>query len=286
MAASPPARSLDATDPIARRIGGQAVWRPLEQPPLGVPVALRSAQHSGISAGRFTRPNPARMVLAKWVLKGEGEMGIAFKRVKFRPGEVAIYLPSIPHQFWAVQPTNEMCWFSVDGPLCEEFVRHLNLAPGVYACPPPIDQIHELMANLSDHTVQGQRKASMLAMALWYHIANAIRAPEMPTAIGKVQQIIQQQFSNPELTAQSIAATLGYHRGSLSRLFHRHTGITIIDYLTQVRLQAAKSLLIHTPDKVAEIGNKCGFRESAYFCRWLRKHTGQTPTEVRNTHVT
>jgi two-component system response regulator YesN len=57
--------------------------------------------------------------------------------------------------------------------------------------------------------------------------------------------------------------------------------VTIIEYLTHVRLQEAKTLLRYTPDKVAAVAEKCGFREATYFCRWIRKHTGKTARELR-----
>ena len=93
--------------------------------------------------------------------------------------------------------------------------------------------------------------------------------------------MIEQEFADPDLSAERIAADLNYHRGSLSRLFHRQTGITIMDYLTRVRLQEARSLLRYAPDKVGAIAKKCGFRQASYFCRWIRKHTDQTAGELR-----
>jgi YesN/AraC family two-component response regulator len=56
-----------------------------------------------------------------------------------------------------------------------------------------------------------------------------------------------------------------------------------MDYLTHVRLQEAKTLLRYTSDKIATVAEKCGFQEATYFCRWIRKHTGKTARELRQT---
>jgi transcriptional regulator GlxA family with amidase domain len=185
-------------------------------------------------------------------------------------------------RFWALAPVNEMCWFSLDGPLADSFAMELDLRPGVYPFgPAPVEQIHEMMESLKDHTVQGRRRASLLAIRMLYQLADAMRAPAVPSVVAQVQQIIQQEFADPNLSAGSIADRLHYHRVSLSRLFHRNTGITLIDYLTQVRLQEARALLQHTPDKIADIARRCGFRDGAYFARWLRKHTGTLPKHLR-----
>ena len=46
---------------------------------------------------------------------------------------------------------------------------------------------------------------------------------------------------------------LNYNRGTLSRMFHRHTGVTIMDCITQTRLQEAEMLLSQTDDRIADI---------------------------------
>ena len=42
-----------------------------------------------------------------------------------------------------------------------------------------------------------------------------------------LQQIIHAEFTDPDLSVDRIADQLNYHRGSMSRAFHRHTGVTI-----------------------------------------------------------
>ena len=56
-----------------------------------------------------------------------------------------------------------------------------------------------------------------MAIQLLYDIAGAIESPEMDQVVRQAQQMIQQEFSDPELTAESVAVALSYHRGSLSR---------------------------------------------------------------------
>ena len=269
-------------EPIARRIGGVAVERPRNEATVGLPLSLRTVQHVKVSAGRFGQPWSRRIVLAKWAVSGLGCMKVGSQRLNFGPGMIAIYLPTIPHRFWAIKPVNEFCWFTIDGPLAEEFVLQLGLNVGVFNwSAPPLRKVYQLMDSLKDHTIQGRRQASLGAIEMLYDIANAIRAPRIAPLVQRARQIIEQEFADPDLSAERIAAELSYHRGSLSRLFHKQTGITIIEYLTRVRLQEAKTLLRYTPDKVAGVAEKCGFREATYFCRWIRKHTGKTARELR-----
>jgi AraC-like DNA-binding protein len=271
--------------PLAQRLSGRAAIRSREEVPHGVPVALRSAQHVTISRGRFEPFAARRVVLIEWVISGEAAMMAAGKMHTFKPGQVAVYLPTTPMQFWAVAPVSEMCWFTVDGPSAEPMAIQLELQSGVYPCgAPPVRTIHRMMHLLKDHTIHGWRRASLAAIELMYDVANCLRTPQTPSVVRAAQQFIQQNFSDPNLSINSLAAELNYHRGSLSRLFHQQTGSTIVDYIAQVRLQESTALLQHTDDKVAEVARKCGFRDTGYFCRWLRKHSGQTASSLRE-HV-
>ena len=82
-----------------------AVERPRDESPRGVPLALRSAQHVFVSRGRFEQTWSKRIVLAEWVIDGAAEMALADgERVTFEPGQVAIYLPTIPMRFWRLPP--------------------------------------------------------------------------------------------------------------------------------------------------------------------------------------
>jgi AraC-like DNA-binding protein len=277
---SRPSQILDDTS--VTRTSGTAVERPRDETQHVAPIALRSAAHVTVTRGRFQTPWSKRLVLIKWVIKGECVIGVGGERISFGPRQAAVYLPTSPHRFWAVADTNELVWFSIDGPLAEQFMRELDLHSGVYAYgAPPIEQVHELMESLKDHSFQGRRHASLLAMKAIYDLANASRRTKAPSTIQEVQHIIQQEFADPGLSTETIAVKVHYHRGALSRMFHRHTGVTIIDYLTQVRLQEARTLLSHTDEKIAEIGRMCGFRQPTYFCRWLRKHTGMGPSDLR-----
>lgn len=270
------------TDVVAKALSGMKAERRRDQSPSGVPVALRTVQHIMVSRGRFAASWSQRLMMAKWVISGAATMEVDGKRLPFGPGQVAIYLPTIPHRFWAEDEINEMCWFSVDGPLAEPFVLELGVRPGVYAAEPPSPaRLREMADSLKANDLAGRRRASLLAMKEWYRLADLIGMPAPRALVADIRHLIAQDFANPELSTTDLARRLGYHRGSLSRLFREQARETIMDHLTQVRLREAIALLSHTDDTVALIGRQCGFREPSYFCRWFRKHHGSTPGDFR-----
>lgn len=276
--------ALGSHDPFRfhQQLRGRAAERPHDEVPSRLPVALRTVHHQWFTEGLFKPSWSKRLTMAKWLIRGKAEMGIDGRWVSLEPGQVAIYMPSIRHQFRGLAEVNEFCWFSVDGPVAEQFVLELGLTPGVFDFgPAPMDQIDEMMVSLKDSSQAGRRRSSLLAISAWYGIASRIASPKLPTEVEQAKRIIQQEFGTPDLSAESIADRLHYHRGSFSRLFRRHTGMTLMDYMTEVRLQQAKALLLHSDHKVSEIARRCGFSEATYFCRWFRKHAGGPPGAVR-----
>ncbi|WP_407058311.1 helix-turn-helix transcriptional regulator [Tigheibacillus jepli] len=54
-------------------------------------------------------------------------------------------------------------------------------------------------------------------------------------------------------------------------MFKQHTGTNLVDYLTDMRLEAAKKLLKSTDLKTYEISNEVGYTESRYFSQLFKK---------------
>jgi two-component system, response regulator YesN len=64
-------------------------------------------------------------------------------------------------------------------------------------------------------------------------------------------------------------------------LFKRETGITFVDYLTELRIERAKSLLATTEKSISEIAFEIGFNNSNYFSSTFRRLAGMTAKEYR-----
>lgn len=273
----------DPQEVMAKRLpGGLSATRPRDLVPSGVLVALRTVFNVTIARGRFRQSWSPRLVMAKWIISGSAAMEVGGRRLTFGPGQVAIYLPTNPHRFWAEDAVNEFAWFTVDGPGSEELVLEMGLRPGVYTAPPPTpERMQEMAEALGDQSLPGRRAASLLAIREWYRLANDIRMPAPLALVAQVRHLIAQEFSDPGLSISAMARRLGYHRASLSRLFHQQAGQTISDHLAEVRLREARTLLEHTDERIVQVARQCGFSQAAYFCRWFRKQVGTSPGVFR-----
>ena len=66
-----------------------------------------------------------------------------------------------------------------------------------------------------------------------------------------------------------------------SKLFKEDTGVNFIEYLTSVRIQEAKRLLLDGERSIKDICIEIGYQDPNYFSRIFKKHTGVTPTEFK-----
>ncbi len=78
-----------------------------------------------------------------------------------------------------------------------------------------------------------------------------------------------------------IAQHVGMSESTLNRFFHRLMGQSVSQYLIDVRLARACSLLISTDLSIAILSNRAGFQNLSNFNRLFRKNKQTTPKEFR-----
>lgn len=66
-----------------------------------------------------------------------------------------------------------------------------------------------------------------------------------------------------------------------SALFHKHTGQTFSQFLTEQRLLRAKQLLEDINLNISEVASQCGFTDPNYFSRTFKQQFGATPSMWR-----
>jgi AraC-like DNA-binding protein/ligand-binding sensor protein len=65
------------------------------------------------------------------------------------------------------------------------------------------------------------------------------------------------------------------------KMFKKATGLTFTDYLSRVRVEKAKTLLLNPHLRISEIAYDVGFQSLTHFNRMFRKIVGQSPTVYR-----
>lgn len=84
-----------------------------------------------------------------------------------------------------------------------------------------------------------------------------------------------------ELTVEGIAEYLSINQNYFIKLFRREMGTTPNQYVIDVRLLRAASMLMQTDHTVYQISAACGFNTPSYFIKIFKKRFGKTPNEYR-----
>jgi len=93
-------------------------------------------------------------------------------------------------------------------------------------------------------------------------------------------------YPSQELTLrnpQAYADKLAVHTNHLNRALKTVTGKTTTELLTERIMQEARALLLYSNWSISQISDSLGFDEPTHFGRAFRKHTGQTPSALRQT---
>lgn len=89
------------------------------------------------------------------------------------------------------------------------------------------------------------------------------------------------EFEGHSPTVSDLAEQCGVSEAHLSRLFKATTGMTVHDYVVDVRVKRAKAYLADTNLALKEISSRLGFSHPAGFSVSFRKAVGETPRGYR-----
>ncbi len=101
--------------------------------------------------------------------------------------------------------------------------------------------------------------------------------------IRKMGEFLQKNYQW-DVSQETICDILNMSTGHFSKMFRQCYGVKFIDYLTNIRVEAAKALLDDPTKRTKEIGSMVGYQSSSYFSKIFKQKTGLTPSEYRSRH--
>lgn len=92
---------------------------------------------------------------------------------------------------------------------------------------------------------------------------------------------IRKTYMSDEISLNTIAAEVGMSPSYFSSIFSKEMGKTFVEYLTEIRMDRAKELLMCSSMKNSEIGYEVGYKDPHYFSYIFKKTQNCTPKEFR-----
>jgi two-component system response regulator YesN len=84
-----------------------------------------------------------------------------------------------------------------------------------------------------------------------------------------------------EIRVSDIAGYLHISNVYLSKIVKSQFGVSIVQYITSLRMEEARRLLMDTDDLIYIIAEKVGYRDSRHFSKTFRKTLGVSPAAFR-----
>ena len=227
---------------------------------------------------------------------GSGIHIVDFERVEMRPGTVLRIFPGqvqgfVPEPWfdadmvlWPVashheDPTSPRwypgCGATTHWQIEGEFLAELRL------------WVEQMRLEQDRFDGSARRLSLMKAMLCVMLLRLAIEYPEVSDGAGRLpkpyldyRQLIEDRlFDRPSVKA--LARELGYSSRTLDRACQEVTGQTSRQVLDERIALEARRLLTHTTRATASIARDLGFSDPSNFSKFIKRHTGQLPGELR-----
>ena len=147
----------------------------------------------------------------------------------------------------------------------------------------PIRKVFQLQKRLLEgrrlHKYEGGEFLYGFLCSLLRELENPSEKEQNSVVVSAVT-ILEENYADLE-SIEGVAEQLKVSFAHLSREFKKEMGMTPIQYVTNVRLQAAMNDLMNTKDNLELIATRNGFSNGNYFCKVFRKNLGISPTEFR-----
>lgn len=99
--------------------------------------------------------------------------------------------------------------------------------------------------------------------------------------VKEVKSVIDESFTSPELSVESLAKQAGVSEVYLRRLFNSEFGISPSQYIIAKRIANAEALMKEKTISIEECAKQSGFSSLQYFCRIYKSKKGFTPGKSR-----
>lgn len=144
----------------------------------------------------------------------------------------------------------------------------------------------------ADTNLYWQTGARAYFLEALHHLARRFEAAErlrdefsrQHTKTNRLRKLLEHVDRNfaTRITLPDAAAMAGLSKPQFHAVFKKATGMTLVEYLTHVRLTHAVRLLRETDLSIAQIASQVGFADQSYFDRRFRRRFGRTPRQFRD----
>ena len=119
-----------------------------------------------------------------------------------------------------------------------------------------------------------------LRISMFHREAGKKVEPQEERTIVAITRYMQEHLSE-EISLSVLAETFHLSAQYISQLFRSEIGVGFLAYLTSIRMEKAKKLLVSTSLSIAEVSEQSGYGDYRVFTKTFKKSEGVTPSQYR-----
>jgi AraC-type DNA-binding domain-containing proteins len=226
------------------------------------------------------------------VLEGEGTFLQGGRTFQLKPGDLFGLFPKVTHEYYTVpEAPLRKVFLTLDGKHAHSLMEKVGLSPHTpYVENGVTKEAIEAVERFFFLMSEAERPPSDLSrLNCMYQLFEALSIsskgipapPDRTTAWlekGKEYMDIHYAYG---ITIEGTARYIGIDRAHFTKQFHKHYGLSPMNYLQRLRMNAAIALLKDTDYKLADIAHSVGYIDLPTFSKAFRKHTGLAPSRFR-----
>ncbi|MCY9656788.1 helix-turn-helix domain-containing protein [Paenibacillus chondroitinus] len=136
------------------------------------------------------------------------------------------------------------------------------------------------------HSLEQMREESLDVLDSLY--AGLLEAQDRrlhAATIRDMRKFIEEEYANPNMSLDYLSSTFNISSKYVSKLFKEETGQKFVDFLIDIRIQAAQRLLAESQAPMQEVAEQIGYTSAISFSRVFKKVMGCSPSEYREDAV-
>lgn len=243
---------------------------------------------------QVSRPNGYPYYVWLHTIRGTGKLTLDGTAYELGAATGMLLYPDSSYEYEATGEPWETHWVAFQGYAVEEFLKHRGLhRSGVFTLQ-NIQKLDHLVGDiflsvLSHHPDSGLMSSGKLYSFLIELVQsiNRERTHSNENAYSRLQPVIayMENHLGGDLSLDGLASVIGTSPQYLCRMFKHVVQMSPMVYLTRIRLQKAKELLLESRElPIAEIAGRVGFQTASYFCAVFKQNEGMTPVEFRKSY--
>lgn len=237
---------------------------------------------------KTSRPNGRMDFQMIYIHSGCGIFSCGNKYLKIEAGHTVFYFPFEKQEyFYSGNEHPVIYWIHFTGSEIESFLKQMNINRKH-----PVNYVgrHKLYVQIFNQIISELQIKNKLyekeVSALFLHLLILMerKLSDSTTPLENEMQAAAAYFHENYSEILSIDRYIkenGYKRNSFFRDFKKEIGFSPLRYLSNIRIENAKQMLIYTDLSIASIAEEIGYTNPLYFSKIFHKYTGVSPSLYR-----